>query len=211
MTMRIYPKAVIFDYGHVLCDPQPKADVEAMASLLQMDFRTFHDSSWRYRLEYDEATLDPASYWNAVAQRVLSREDVERLNDIDSSSWTHPNPVMPGWARQLRQAGLKTAILSNMPVTVRDAVERCAWLPEFDSRTYSCDLRVTKPAPEIYQHCLAKLGIAAPETLFLDDRPENIRAAEALGMNGIVFTTAREAAAEIDQRFSIPIPLIATL
>jgi putative hydrolase of the HAD superfamily len=209
--MRIYPKAVIFDYGHVLCDPQPKADVEAMASLLQMDFRTFHDSSWRYRVAYDEAALDPASYWNAVAQRALSAQDIARLIDIDSSSWTHPNPVMPGWAQRLRQAGLKTAILSNMPVPIRDAVERCEWLPEFDSRTYSCDLHITKPAPEIYQHCLAKLGIAPSETLFLDDRPENIGAAEALGMHGIVFTTPHKAAAEIDRRFSIPVPLIATL
>jgi len=143
--MRIYPKAVIFDYGHVLSNPQPKADVEAMASLLHMDFDTFYDSSWRYRLEYDQAALDAASYWNAVAQRTLPPEDLERLIDIDSRSWTHPNPVMPGWARQLRQAGLLTAILSNMPAPVRDAVERCEWLPEFDCRTYSCDLRVTKP------------------------------------------------------------------
>jgi putative hydrolase of the HAD superfamily len=98
-----------------------------------------------------------------------------------------------------------------MPVPIREAVERCEWLPEFDSRTYSCDLHITKPAPEIYQHCLTKLGIAPSETLFLDDRPENIRAAEALGMHGIVFTTPQEAAVEIDQRFGIPVPLIATL
>jgi putative hydrolase of the HAD superfamily len=209
--MRIYPKAVVFDYGLVLCDPQPKADIEAMASLLKMDFHAFHDFSWRYRLEYDQAALDTQSYWNAVAQRALPSETIERLNEIDGRSWTHPNAVMPIWARKLRQAGLKTAILSNMPVTVRDAVERCDWLPEFDSRTYSCDLGITKPAPEIYQYCLAKLGIAPAETLFLDDRPENIRAAEALGMHGIVFTTPHEAAAEIDRRFGMPVPLIATL
>jgi len=209
--VRIYPKAVIFDYGQVLCDPQPKADVEAMASLLQMDFDTFHDSSWRYRVAYDEAALDSASYWNAVAQRTLPPQDIERLIHMDSTSWTHPNPVMPGWARQLRQAGLRTALLSNMPATVRDAVERCDWLPEFDCRTYSCDLRVTKPSPEIYQHCLTKLGIAPQDTLFLDDRLENVQAAETLGMHGLVFTTPQEAAAEIDRRFGIPVPLIATL
>jgi putative hydrolase of the HAD superfamily len=209
--MRIYPKAVIFDYGLVLSSPQPKADVEAMASLLQMDFDSFHDSSWRYRLEYDQAALDASRYWNAVAQRTLPPDDIEQLIEMDSKSWTHPNPVMAGWARQLRQAGLRTAILSNMPVPVRDAVERCEWLPEFDCRTYSCDLGITKPSPEIYKHCLAKLGIAPSDTLFLDDRPENIRAAEDLGMHGIVFTTPQEAAAEIDRRFSVPVPLIATL
>jgi len=209
--MRIYPKAVIFDYGHVLSDPQPKADVEAMASLLQMDFDTFHDSSWRFRGKYDEAAIDPGSYWNAVAQRALPPQDIERLIDIDSRSWTHPNPVMLEWARQLRQAGLRTAILSNIPVPIRDAVERCEWLPEFDCRTYSCDLRVTKPSPEIYKHCLAQLEIPPSEALFLDDRRENVQAAEALGMHGLVFTTPQDAAAEIDRRFGIPVPLIATL
>ncbi len=209
--MRVHPKAVIFDYGLVLCNPQPKAEVAAMASLLQMDFHRFHDASWRYRLAYDQADIDPASYWNAVAQRVLSPREIEQLIDIDSRSWTHPNPVMPGWAKRLRQAGLRTAILSNMPVPIRDAVERCEWLPEFDCRTYSCDLRIAKPAPEIYEHCLAKLGVAPADVLFLDDRPENIRAAEALGMHGLLFTTPQEAAAEIDRRLGMPVPLIATL
>jgi len=209
--MRIYPQAIIFDYGLVLSNPQPKADVEAMASFLQMDFRSFHDSSWRHRLAYDQADLDPASYWNAVAQRALPPQDIQRLIDMDNRSWTHPNPVMPGWARQLRQAGLRTAILSNMPVPVRDAVNRCEWLPEFDCRTYSCDLRITKPSPEIYQHCLAKLDVTPAEALFIDDRPENIRAAEALGMHGVIFTTPQEAAEEIDRRFGMPVPLIATL
>jgi putative hydrolase of the HAD superfamily len=206
--MRIQLKAVIFDYGLVLCDAQPKADVEAMASLLQMDFRNFYDSSWRYRLEYDQAALDPAAYWNAVAQRQLSPEEINGLIDLDNRSWTHPNAVMPGWAGQLRQAGVRTAILSNMPMTVRDAVNRCDWLPEFDCRTYSCDLRVTKPSPEIYLHCVEKLGVAPPEALFLDDRAENIRAAENLGIHGIVFTTPEAAATEIERRFSVPVPLV---
>jgi putative hydrolase of the HAD superfamily len=210
--MRIYAKAVIFDYGHVLSGPQPATDVQAMASLLEFDVRSFQESYWRYRVAYDQAALDPTSYWNAVAQRDLPPADIAKLIDIDNKSWTHPNPIMPAWAQQLRQAGgLRTAILSNIPAPVRDAVERCEWLPQFDARTYSCDLRVTKPSPEIYQHCLAQLGIAPSETLFLDDRPENIQAAEALGIHGIVFATPQQTAAEIHRRFSIPVPLVATL
>jgi putative hydrolase of the HAD superfamily len=209
--MRIQPKAVIFDYGLVLCEPQLKADVEAMAALLEMDSQSFYDSSWRHRLEYDQAVLDPVSYWNAVAQRPLSPEEIDRLIDLDNKSWTRPNAVMNQWATQLRKAGIKTAILSNMPASVRDAVNRCDWLPEFDCRTFSCDLRVTKPSPEIYQHCLTNLGVPPSETLFLDDRDENIRAAEALGINCILFTTPRQAAAEIDRRFSMPVPLIANI
>ena len=45
---------------------------------------------------------------------------IQALIEIDSRSWSHPAPVVPQWARDLRAAGLRTAILSNMPVTVRD-------------------------------------------------------------------------------------------
>jgi putative hydrolase of the HAD superfamily len=35
---------------------------------------------------------------------------------------------------------------------------------------------------------LGKLGTQPEETLFIDDREENVNAAIAMGMNGIVFT-----------------------
>ncbi len=209
--MRIRPLAVIFDYGNVLCGPQDRAEVEAMAALLQLPLDKFQASYWKSRLDYDKAALDPAAYWNGIANRRLAPGEIERLNQIDSQSWAHPDPVMPVWARRLRAGGMRTALLSNMPVPVRDYVQRCDWLPEFDQRTFSCDLRCAKPAREIYEHCLRGLGVAAAETLLLDDRPENVRAAEAMGMHGIMFTTPIAAAAELHLRFDMPVPLIAAV
>jgi len=122
-----------------------------------------------------------------------------------------PGQLMPDWARQLRKAGFRIALLSNMPFTVRDAVLGCDWLPKFDQRTFSCELRISKPSPEIYEHCLRGLGIAAKDALFLDDRPSNIQGAQAVGMQGIVFTSARDLAADLTGRFDIPPTSIATL
>ncbi|HEV2687298.1 MAG TPA: HAD-IA family hydrolase [Bryobacteraceae bacterium] len=70
---------------------------------------------------------------------------------------------------------------------------------------------MTKPGPEIYQHCLRGLGAAPSDTLFLDDRPENVHAAEALGIHSILFTTPAELAGHLDRRFATPAPLIATV
>jgi len=70
---------------------------------------------------------------------------------------------------------------------------------------------IAKPAPEIFWHCLQGLGVDPGEILFLDDRPENAQAAERLGMHGIVYTNAPQAAAELNQRFDTPVPLVATL
>jgi putative hydrolase of the HAD superfamily len=205
--VRVSPSVVIFDYGNVLCQAQPISDAQAMASILNLPLVRFTELYWQFRIEYDAATLDPIAYWSAIAQRAsrtLTADQASELIEIDSRSWSHAAPVMPQWAREVRAAGLRTAILSNMPTPVRDYVVRCAWLPQFDSLTFSCEVGVCKPEPEIYQDCLNKLGLEPSEVLFLDDRESNVRAAEALGWNAVLFTDSAQAAGEIEKRFSVP-------
>ena len=206
-TVRVSPSAVIFDYGNVLSQSQPITDTQAMASILEVPLPQVAELYWRFRIEYDAATLDPAAYWNSIAQvasRSLTADQISELTDIDSRSWSHAAPVVPQWARDIRAAGLRTALLSNMPVPVRDYVIECRWLPEFDTQTFSCDVGLCKPAAQIYRDCLNKLDAEPSEVLFLDDREPNIRAAEALGLNAVLFADPAAAIREIEDRFSLP-------
>jgi putative hydrolase of the HAD superfamily len=208
---RIRPAAVIFDYGNVLSAPQGRAEVETMTSILNVSADHFRRAYWRFRLSYDEAELDDVSYWQQVARdlaRSLSGDQIATLVEVDGQSWSYPDPVLPQWARAVRATGIKTALLSNMPTSVRDHILRCDWLPRFDQRIFSCDVRFAKPAEEIFRHCLKGLGVDPQEVLFLDDRPENIQAAEALGLHGIVCKTADQAARDISRRFDLPVPLV---
>ena len=179
-----------------------------MATILEMPVTDFQQSYWRDRLAYDKATLDAAAYWNAVAGRQLSAAYVDRLQEIDSASWSHPDPLMPGWAQRVRAAGFRTGLLSNMPSPVRDYIVRCPWLPEFDHATFSCDLHSTKPSPEIYRHSLVGLGVSSSDALLLDDRVENVRGAEALGIHGVLFTTPEALSEELARRFAIHVPVV---
>ena len=209
---RIRPAAVIFDYGNVLSAPQGLAEVETMRSILNVAADPFHQAYWRFRLAYDEAELDDVSYWRQVSRdlsRRLGEDQIAALAEVDGRGWSYPDPVLPHWARQVRATGIKTALLSNMPASVRDHILRCDWLPRFDQRIFSCDLRVAKPSQEIFRHCLQRLDVDPPQALFLDDRPENVRAAEALGLHGIVCTTANQVAREIADRFDVPLPGVA--
>ncbi len=205
--VRVSPAAIIFDYGNVLSQSQPIADVQAMADILDLPLPQFTELYWQFRIPYDAGSLQPDAYWSKVASSPLTPDQTSALIEIDSRSWSHPSPRMPQWARDIRSAGLRTAILSNMPVPVRDYILRCAWLPEFDALTFSCEVGVCKPAPEIYRNCLTQLGIKPTEVLFLDDREPNVRAAEALGLHAILFRDASSAAQEIERRFSIPVTL----
>jgi putative hydrolase of the HAD superfamily len=206
--LRIHVSAIIFDYGNVLCSSPLAAEIDGMANILGMPLADFQQRYWRDRLSFDRASVDPASYWNTVAERELSPADIDRLQDIDSASWSHPDPVMPGWAQRVRAAGFRTGLLSNMPAPVRDYIVRCPWLPKFDHTTFSCDLRSTKPSPEIYRHSLAGLGVGPSDALLLDDRVENIRAAEAMGMHAILFTSPQALPEELERRFAIHVPVV---
>lgn len=211
---RIRPTAVIFDYGNVLSAPQGRREIASMAAILNTGAEAFREAYWKFRVPYDEAALAPEEYWIAVAKTLstsLTNADISCLLEIDSQSWSYPARDLPQWACDLYRAGLKNALLSNMPASVRDYIERCDWLPPFHHRTFSCDTRIAKPALEIYRHCVQGLGVDPSEILFLDDRPENVRAAATLGLHGIVYLSAEQAAAELRQRFDMPVPLVATV
>ena len=51
----------------------------------------------------------------------------------------------------------------------------------------SCDDKLRKPDPRVFQLMLERLGASAHESVFVDDKKENVQASQALGMHGIRF------------------------
>jgi putative hydrolase of the HAD superfamily len=205
--MSIQLKAIIFDYGNVLCAQQDQDDLAHMASIVGMPLPEFLPIYWEHRMAYDASEMTPEEYWKGVSPTV-NDESMQKLIELDSRSWTVPDPVMIEWANGIRKAGLKTAILSNMPTPLREYLDStCMWMPKFDFRTFSCDVHMTKPGRGIYQHCLAGLRVAPEEALFLDDREPNVRAAEELGIHGIVFSTPEQAQCEMESKYQLPLKI----
>lgn len=183
--------AVIFDYGGVLVRNQSDADQRAMARLVNLPKDRFHEVYWKRRAEYDRAGMTAAEYWQDVAQRGatrLSSDVIEELIRIDTASWMQFDDVMWRWLAQLRKAGKRIAMLSNMPRELGEALKaETTRLGEFDHVTLSYEVRVSKPDAVIYEHCLEGLDASAERALFFDDRIENVQAAESLGMRAIQF------------------------
>jgi putative hydrolase of the HAD superfamily len=67
----------------------------------------------------------------------------------------------------------------------------------FEHRAFSCFLGSVKPEPECYRAVLAMLGAQPRDVVFLDDRPENVAGATALGIRGVRFTTPQAARAAL--------------
>jgi putative hydrolase of the HAD superfamily len=63
----------------------------------------------------------------------------------------------------------------------------------FDSEFYSCLLGVAKPSATFFEKALHALCRNGNTVLFLDDRPENVEAAQQAGLNAAVYLGAEGA------------------
>jgi putative hydrolase of the HAD superfamily len=186
----------IFDYGGVLAIHQSNADQARLADLAAIAQEQFSELYWSTRLDYDKGVIAGVDYWQGIgkgAGKTLKRATIDGLIALDNESWMHFDEAMWNWIAELRAAGKRLAILSNMPrdlgETLRSRTDR---FDPFDHVTLSYEVHSVKPEPAIYQHCLKGLCTAAERTVFFDDRIANVRGAEVLGIHAIEFSDREE-------------------
>jgi putative hydrolase of the HAD superfamily len=81
-----------------------------------------------------------------------------------------------------------------------------AWAKRFDVVVLSSTLRMVKPEPEIFEHCLKGLGVSASEALFIDDRDTNIEGALRAGISGITAPTSEALVDMLEMMGFTPVP-----
>lgn len=188
-------RGVIFDYGMVLSQHADPVAHARMVDVSGLSAETFDRHYWANRHKYDLG-MKGSAYWAKVAQdagTTFTREQVDALIENDVLMWTSVNEEMLAWVVALQNAGFRTAILSNMVWEILAYMrQEFGWLTHFHHNTFSCELGIGKPDPEIYLHTCRELDLLPQETMFLDDKPENIAAADAVGLIGIQFSTIEQ-------------------
>jgi putative hydrolase of the HAD superfamily len=194
--------AVILDYGQVLV-PSPTAEqFRPMADIFRVGFESFYKLWETSRDSYDRGDVTAEQYWLKFAAETntsIDRRQIEILRQVEVEIWAHPDPDMLDWVRQLHAAGIRTGLLSNMPLDLMKHVRaNCKWMENFAFKTFSAEVRLLKPDPAIYEHTLRGLGVSAEETLFVDDRESNVRAARMLGIHAIQFRSIAQLKADLE-------------
>ena len=201
-------RAVILDYGEVLCHIPSMETIERLAHIFQMDPQTFLPIYLETRAPYDRGDLLPGEYWQKFAAQAgveVNAHAIAQARQLDLDLWSQINHAMIAWVQQLHSAGFKTAILSNMPTDMATHVRNSyAWISHFDHHIFSGEVRSIKPEPAIYRHCIDALGVQPSEALFIDDRDINLQQARAAGIRGIRFQSVEQLREEL-QALGFPI------
>ncbi len=144
-----------------------------------------NDALWQRRVAGEIGFYD---YWDTVAKRAGFadwRMLYRAVSDAVPESLVVPEAV--ALMQKAKRAGRRVGVLSNDAYSV-NGPEFFAARPEFrdlDAFVDSTDVGVRKPAPEPYLAAAHALGVDPARIVFLDDTPECVEGARAVGMFGI--------------------------
>jgi putative hydrolase of the HAD superfamily len=196
-------RAVIFDLGgvvlgsplHAIAAYERESGIpEGFVNRVVVD--TGPQGAWS-RLERGELAMEAfyAAFEADCAARgheISGRTLMERVGAAGQ-----PRPAMLEAVRRIRVRELVATALTNNWVS-EDGGGTGALRPHFDYFIESSQLGLRKPDPRIYRYASELMGVAAEETVFLDDIGRNLKPARELGMKTLKVDQPDEALAELE-------------
>jgi putative hydrolase of the HAD superfamily len=184
-------KMVTFDYGGVICfTPSPEMRSE-IVRLSGLSAEVLWELDRKYRGEWDRGTYDGIGHYRFMLAKAgvsLDDECLARIVQADIESWKHIDPAALRLIKDIKAAGLRFGILSNIPRDFpRDSVPAFV---EADIAVYSCDYGMIKPEAGIYEKLREKAGCLYEEIVFFDDRVDNVNKARELGIRAFLWEGA---------------------
>ena len=185
-------RGIIFDFGRVISAQKPSALFARYEKDLglapdSVNAIMFGSDAWKDALLGRKTTRE---FWYAIGPE-LGLNSVEEIDGF-RRRYHADEAINPGVAELIHRlyGRYKLAVLSNSPPGLVN------WLADwnirhlFDVVFCSGDEGLVKPDPAAFEMTLCRLGIEPEAAVFIDDTLENVKAAEALGIHGLYFTTA---------------------
>lgn len=195
-------KAVIFDFGGVISQSDKQVLYEGVAH--QFSVLPDEAKSILQKLKVHlEQGGDEQLFWQSVAESkglILSPKWKEDFRALLRSS----RRMVPGTldiVKKLRLQGYQVALLSNVRKNKAEAIKELGHYSYFHPVVLSCDVGCKKPDLSIYVLLFKQLNNIPKEAcLFVDNKLENVLAAQVFGMDAILFVDAEQLIKELALR-----------
>ena len=180
-------QAIIFDWGGVLIEDPAPALFKYCAKALGVSEEQYGIAFNICLNDFQTGRVTEQQFWANMTSRL--KVEMPKVNSLWGDAFAaayRPRQEMFLLAARLRNAGCKTAVLSN---TEKPAVELILKqkYDMFDVAVFSCLEGTTKPERKIYEITLDRLRTPADQTLFVDDKQGNIDGAIQVGLQTILF------------------------
>jgi epoxide hydrolase-like predicted phosphatase len=162
-------KAVLFDFGGVLSEAGAAGSIRRIfEDVYGMDMEAMHIEDISQKMWEGKITDD--AFLAEIKRRWPDTPDITADEfRTHMEMFTRSEPVY-ALAGQLRAAGIKTAILSNVFGIGLAPIQQGGFYEGFDPVILSCQVGIAKPEPGIYDLAVRELGLQPNEIIFIDDQ-----------------------------------------
>lgn len=198
-------KNIVFDLGNVLISFRPseffdkKNYPENMKATILSDI--FGSNEWRM-LDNGEISTSEAIEGIALKSS-LKKEEIAHIFKL-RTELMFPLDENVRLLPELRKQGFRLYFLSNFPMDMYEEVKAGFYFFKyFEGGVISAEAKYSKPDIRIYQILMERYSLIPEECLFIDDLEINVRAAEAIGINGLVTLGSLEISKEIEKAIAL--------
>lgn len=192
---------IIFDVGNVLVDYDWETYLKSFG-FSEEKYEKIADVMFRSRIwgERDRGLYEEEEYLQQFVAEAPEYEADIREVLRRSPETIHKLPYAETWVKYLKSQGYQLYVLSNYCNYMLERTRaQMDFLKYMDGVVFSCEVRELKPEAAIYKKLLDTYHLEPEKSVFLDDRAENCKGAEAFGIHTIQFRDFKQAAADLEK------------
>lgn len=140
--------------------------------------------------------------WFKLDEGTISKKDAIKImeNTVPDKLKKYCSHIMETWTdaliinneileliKNIKEKGYNTYVLSNAPLDIDKYLKDKKLNQLFNGIVLSAFEKLVKPNKEIYELILNRFNLKAEESVFIDDRLENVEAAKKVGIDAFQF------------------------
>jgi putative hydrolase of the HAD superfamily len=180
-------KAIIFDWGGVLCEETAKGLVAYFSQALKVAPEPLVTAFRPFLPAFPKGEISEDDLWQGMCAALGIERSYKRSLWGDALRAIYvPKKEMFALASRLKEKGYQVGLLSNAEMAAMEFFYGQGYAM-FDAAVFSCAEGTRKPEQRIYEIALERLNVKAREAIFIDDRVDFIAGAQKLGIQTILF------------------------
>lgn len=191
---------IIFDVGKVLVSYEPEEMMRKLGyteeQIQIVNAAMFCNPLWD---EADRGLRSCEEYHEAFLNQNPEHKDIIQKAYEHIGDCIELLPHAMDWILEMKQRGYHVYILSNYSeYTFEVTKEKLAFLSLMDGIVFSYKTKMGKPDEGIYKKLISEYFLEEEESVFIDDRKENVESARRIGIESILFNDYNQAKKELD-------------
>lgn len=182
-------KNILFDFGGVLLDWNPHYLYDPyFGDVDKAEWFLTHICTYEWNAQHDNGKPVAEGTAELIKQYPEWEKEIRLYYDDFMKMMGGQIPGMEEYVKELKAKGYRVFGLSNWSVETF-ALVRPVYpvLDLMEDMVISGREHVMKPDHRIFELALQRFGIKASESVFIDDNPNNVLAANEVGIHGILF------------------------